>query len=196
MASTTDSESDGRTRCGWSGSDPLMIAYHDEQWGVPLHGERELFEMLTLEGAQAGLSWLTILKRREGYQAAFEGFDVDRIAEYGARETARLLGDSGIIRNKAKVAATIKNARAVLELRSEGSSLDELLWSFVGGAPRRNAFQSMEQIPAETDESKAMSKALKKRGFGFVGPTICYALMQSTGMVNDHTPACFRYDEV
>jgi len=173
-----------------------MIAYHDEQWGVPLHGERELFEMLTLEGAQAGLSWSTILKRREAYLAAFEAFDVDRIAQYDDKETARLLVDSGIIRNKAKVAATIKNARAVLALREEASSLDEFLWSFVGGAPRRNAFRSMAQVPAETDESKAMSKALKKRGFGFVGPTICYALMQSTGMVNDHSMDCFRYDEV
>jgi DNA-3-methyladenine glycosylase I len=152
--------------------------------------------MLTLEGAQAGLSWSTILKRREGYLAAFEAFDVDRIAQYGDKETARLLADRGIIRNKAKVAATIKNAQAVLALREEGSSLNELLWSFVGGVPRRNAFRSMAQVPAETDESKAMSKALKKRGFGFVGPTICYALMQSTGMVNDHSSDCFRYDEV
>lgn len=196
MATTKDATSDGVTRCDWGGGDALMIAYHDEQWGVPLHGERELFEMLTLEGAQAGLSWSTILKRREGYLAAFEGFDVDRIAQYGEEETARLLGDSGIIRNKAKVAATIKNAQAVLTLREEGSSLDELLWSFVGGGPRRNAFRSMAQVPAETDESKAMSKALKKRGFGFVGPTICYALMQSTGMVNDHAVDCFRYDQV
>ena len=142
-----------------------MIAYHDEQWGVPLHGECELFEMLTLEGAQAGLSWSTILKRREGYRAAFEGFDVDRIAQYGEAETARLLGDTGIIRNKAKVAATINNARAVLELRAEGSSLDELLWSFVGGAPKRNAFRSMKEIPAETYESKAMSKNAEEARF-------------------------------
>ena len=196
MATTKETTSDRRTRCDWGSGDALMMAYHDEQWGVPLHGERELFEMLTLEGAQAGLSWSTILKRREGYLAAFEGFDVDRIAQYGDEETARLLGDAGIIRNKAKVAATIKNAQAVLTLREEGSSLDELLWSFVDGAPKRNAFHSMAQVPAETDESKAMSKALKKRGFGFVGPTICSALMQSTGMVNDHAVDCFRYDEV
>ncbi len=196
MATTKETTSDQRTRCDWGSGHALMMAYHDEQWGVPLHGERELFEMLTLEGAQAGLSWSTILKRREGYLAAFEGFDVDRIAQYGDEETARLLGDAGIIRNKAKVAATIKNAQAVLTLREEGSSLDELLWSFVDGAPKRNTFHSMAQVPAETDESKAMSKALKKRGFGFVGPTICYALMQSTGMVNDHAVDCFRYDEV
>ena len=196
MTTISESGSDGRTRCAWGGSDPLMIAYHDEQWGVPLHGECEIFEMLTLEGAQAGLLWSTILKRREGYRAAFEGFDVDRIAQYGEAETACLLGDTGIIHNKAKVAATIKNARAVLELRAEGSSLDELLGSATDEGPQRNAFRSMKEIPAETYESKAMSKTLKKRGFGFAGPTICYALMQSTGMLNDHTPDCFRYDEV
>ncbi len=196
MGTKTDTTSDARRRCDWATASALMMAYHDEQWGLPLHGERELFEMLTLEGAQAGLSWATILSRREGYLAAFEGFAIDRISQYGEKETARLITDSGIIRNRAKIASTIKNAQMVLKLHEEGSSLDELLWSFVEAVPRCDAFRSTTKAPAETDESRAMSKTLKKRGFSFVGPTICYALMQSTGMVNDHNPDCFRYHEV
>ncbi|HJN92564.1 MAG TPA: DNA-3-methyladenine glycosylase I, partial [Dehalococcoidia bacterium] len=180
----------------WSSDDPLMVAYHDEDWGVPMHDDRQLFEMLTLEGAQAGLSWATILKRRNSYRAAFHEYDIERIAQYGQKDTQRLLADAGIIRNRAKVAATIKNAQATLDLQREGTSLDAFLWSFVGGATKVNRFRSMADIPAETDESTAMSKALKKRGFGFVGPTICYALMQSIGIVNDHSVDCFRHDQV
>jgi DNA-3-methyladenine glycosylase I len=173
-----------------------MVAYHDEEWGVPLHGDRALFELLTLEGAQAGLSWATILKRREGYRRAFDGFDIERIANYGQTDVARLLADEGIIRNRAKVAATIRNARAALEMERAGETLDFFLWQFVGGEPTRNGFRALTEIPAESAESQAMSKALKQRGFGFVGPTICYAFMQSAGMVNDHVVDCFRYAEV
>ncbi len=191
-----EAEADERVRCEWAGDDPDMRAYHDEEWGVPVHEERHLFEMLTLEGAQAGLSWLTILKRRATYRLAFEDFDVERIAAYGEADRARLLADVGIIRNRAKVAATISNAQAVLELRADGTTLNAFLWGFVGGEPRRNTFKTLAEIPSETDESTAMSKGLKKRGFRFVGPTICYALMQAVGMVNDHTPRCFRYGEV
>ncbi|MEZ4501263.1 MAG: DNA-3-methyladenine glycosylase I [Dehalococcoidia bacterium] len=188
---------EGPTRCAWSdGGDALMLAYHDEEWGVPLHDDRALFELLTLEGAQAGLSWSTILKRREGYRRAFEGFDIARIAAYGDADAARLLEDAGIIRNRAKVRATIANARATLEVQREHGSLDSYLWGLVGGAPRRNEFASMAELPAETDDSKRMSRELKKRGFGFVGPTICYAFMQASGMVNDHELTCFRYSEV
>ncbi len=193
---TAGSESTSIDRCAWSGDDPLMVAYHDEDWGVPMHDDRQLFEMLTLEGAQAGLSWATILKRRNSYRAAFHEYDIERIAQYGQKDTQRLLADAGIIRNRAKVAATIKNAQATLDLQREGTSLDAFLWSFVGGATKVNRFRSMADIPAETDESTAMSKALKKRGFGFVGPTICYALMQSIGIVNDHSVDCFRHDQV
>jgi len=188
---------EGPKRCAWSeGGDALMLAYHDEEWGVPLHDDRALFELLTLEGAQAGLSWSAILKRREGYRRAFEGFDIARVADYGDAEAARLLEDTGIIRNRAKVRATIANARATLEVQREHGSLDAYLWGLVGGAPRRNEFASMSELPAETDDSKRMSRELKKRGFGFVGPTICYAFMQASGMVNDHEPTCFRYAEV
>jgi DNA-3-methyladenine glycosylase I len=180
-------------RCGWVSTDPLYLAYHDEEWGVPVHDDRHLFEMLILEGAQAGLSWFTILKRREGYRRAFHNFDVKKIARYGEKDVARLLADPGIIRNRAKVAATIKNAQACLDLVEEtGSSLDAFLWQFVGGAPQVNHWKGLKEIPAETAESKAMSKELKRRGFGFVGSTICYAFMQAVGMVNDHTLACFK----
>ena len=173
-----------------------MLAYHDLEWGVPLHDDRALFELLILEGAQAGLSWATVLRRREGYRAAFEGFDIARIAAYGEPEVARLLADPGIIRNRAKVRATVGNARAALEVQREFGSLDAYLWSFVGGTPRRNGFASMAELPAETEESKALSKDLRRRGFGFVGPTIMYAFMQAAGLVNDHTVQCFRYSEV
>jgi DNA-3-methyladenine glycosylase I len=179
-------------RCAWATSDPLYIAYHDEEWGVPVHDDRKLFEMLILEGAQAGLSWITILRRRESYRLAFHGFDVEKIARYGDKDIARLLADPGIIRNRAKVGATIANAKATLALAEEGVSLDSYLWQFVGGAPKVNHPKTLKDVPAETAESKAMSKALKKRGFGFVGPTICYAFMQAVGMVDDHTANCFR----
>jgi len=185
---------DTRTRCEWArGNDPLMTAYHDEEWGVPLHDDRALFELLTLEGAQAGLSWQTILRRREGYRRAFERFDVERIARYGDADRGRLLADTGIIRNRAKVDATIGNARAFLDLLPETGSFDAYLWSFVGDVPRHNRFESLSELPSETEESRALSKDLRKRGFRFVGPTICYAFMQSAGLVNDHERSCFRY---
>ncbi len=188
---------DDRPRCDWTtGGDTLMLAYHDLEWGVPLHDDRALFELLTLEGAQAGLSWATILKRRDTYRVAFEGFDIPRIAAYGDPEVARLLADPGIIRNRAKVHATIANARGTLDVQREFGSLDAYLWSFVGGAPRRNEFNSLSELPPETDVSRALSKDLRKRGFSFVGPTIMYAFMQATGLVNDHLVTCFRYAEV
>jgi DNA-3-methyladenine glycosylase I len=174
-------------------ADPAYVAYHDEEWGVPLHGEHELFELLTLEGAQAGLSWSTILRKREGYRAAFEGFDPERVARYGQRDVERLLADPGIVRNRLKVESTIANARAVLDL---DGGFDELLWSFVGGTPKVNRRRTLGEVPAETAESKAMSKDLKRRGFRFVGPTVCYAFMQAAGLVNDHTIDCFRYAEL
>ena len=180
-------------RCEWvPDGDPLYVAYHDEEWGVPLHGDRELFELLTLEGAQAGLSWSTILRKREGYRAAFEGFEPERVARFSAADIERLLADPGIVRNRLKVESTVSNALAVLEL----DSLDELLWSFVGGSPKVNRWKTLGEIPAETPESKAMSKELKRRGFRFVGPTVCYAFMQAVGLVNDHTVDCFRYAEL
>jgi DNA-3-methyladenine glycosylase I len=185
-----------KVRCAWSGSDPLYIAYHDEEWGVPSHDDRHLFEMLILEGAQAGLSWITILRRRETYRQAFDGFDPEVIARYGKKKIAALLEDPGIIRNRAKVDAAIANARATLALRDEGTSLDQFLWQFVNGRPLQNRWTSLTGVPAETAESKAMSKELKKRGFTFVGPTICYAFMQAVGMVNDHTTECFRHREL
>ena len=183
-------------RCGWVSSDPLYLAYHDEEWGVPVHDDRHLFEMLILEGAQAGLSWITILKRRNGYRRAFEGFDPERIARYGEADVARLLADEGIIRNRAKVEATIKNARAYLALVETAGSLDAFLWSFVGGAPKVNRRRTLREIPPETPESKAMSKELKRRGFSFVGSTICYAFMQAVGMVDDHVLTCFKRRKV
>lgn len=169
-----------------------MVRYHDEEWGVPLHDDTKLFELLTLEGAQAGLSWDTILKRREGYRRAFEGFDISRIAAYDDAQAARLLQDTGIIRNRAKIAATIGNARATLEVQREFGSLDAYLWGFVGGDTKVNRFRGLGDIPAQTPESQTLSKDLHKRGFRFVGPTIVYAFMQSTGLVNDHTIECYR----
>ncbi len=190
------SDDGGVTRCDWGSGDPLMLDYHDRDWGVPVHDDRVLFEFLLLEGAQAGLSWLTILRRRDTYRAAFDGYDVERIAAYGDADVARLLADEGIIRNRAKVRAAIQNAAATLEVQREFGSLDAFLWRFVDGNPRRNSFTALSEMQAETDESKAMSRELKRRGFSFVGPTICYAFMQATGMVNDHVVSCFRYDEV
>jgi DNA-3-methyladenine glycosylase I len=184
-------------RCGWvPEGEPLYVAYHDEEWGVPSHDDRHLFEMLVLEGAQAGLSWLTILRKREGYRRAFADFECAKIAHYGARDVERLLGDPGIVRNRAKIEAAIANAEATLAVRDELGSLDAYLWGFVGGRPIRNAWRTLGQIPSETAESKALSKDLKRRGFRFVGPTTCYACMQAVGLVNDHTVDCFRYREV
>jgi DNA-3-methyladenine glycosylase I len=173
--------------------DPLYVAYHDEEWGLPSRDDRHLYEHLVLEGAQAGLSWSTILHKRENYRRAFEGFDAERVARYGDRDVERLLADAGIVRNRLKVTAAIDNARAVLDVREERGSLADFLWEFVVGAPIVGRFESVGEIPAETDESRAMSKELKRRGFRFVGPTICYAFMQAVGMVDDHVTSCFRY---
>ena len=173
-----------------------MTAYHDTEWGVPQHSDQVLFEFLVLEGAQAGLSWSTVLHRREGYRRAFAGFAVDVVAAFDQTDVDRLLADAGIVRNRAKVASAIGNARAVRAVQAEIGSLDRYLWSFVGGSPVRNRYRSLAEIPAETPESGAMSADLRRRGFSFVGPTICYALMQATGMVNDHETGCFRWSEV
>lgn len=184
-------------RCAWGDSpDPAYRAYHDTEWGVPVRDERHLFELLVLEGAQAGLSWSTILHKREGYRRAFAGFDPAAVAAFGDDDVTRLLADPGIVRNRAKVGAAIGNARATLELRAGGTTLVDHLWSFTGGRPVLNRFGSLEEIPAETEASRAMSRDLRARGFRFVGPTICYALMQSAGMVNDHETGCFRWAEV
>ena len=184
-------------RCGWAPvGDPLYLAYHDEEWGVPCRDDRHLFEMLILEGAQAGLSWATILHKREGYRQAFDGFDPERIARYGDDDTARLLADAGIVRNRLKIAAAISNARAYLELVEQGSTFTDYLWDFVDGRPRQNRWRTLSDVPASTPESERMSKALKKLGFRFVGPTVCYAFMQATGLVNDHTTDCFRHAEL
>jgi DNA-3-methyladenine glycosylase I len=185
------------TRCGWvPEDDPLYVAYHDGEWGVPSHDDRHLFEMLVLEGAQAGLSWSTILRKRTGYRTAFAGFDIERVASFTDADVARLLTDPSIVRNRAKVEAAVANAQAALEVRDELGSLDGHLWRFVGGQPILNRWRQLDEIPADTDESRAMSKELKRRGFRFVGPTICYAFMQATGMVNDHLTSCFRWAEV
>jgi DNA-3-methyladenine glycosylase I len=178
-------------RCAWAGTDdPLMIAYHDEEWGKPVHDDRVLFEFLILEGAQAGLSWRTILHKRESYRKAFSGWDVRKVARYGEKDVARLMADPGIVRNKLKVASAITNAQCVIEAQKEFGSFDAYIWSFVGGKPIKNNVQSLRDVPAKTAISDAMSKALLKRGFKFVGSTICYAFMQATGMVNDHEAKC------
>lgn len=184
-----------KIRCQWCGDDPLYIAYHDHQWGVPVHDDRHLFEMLILEGAQAGLSWITILKKREGYRKAFHGFDVKKIAGYTDDDVKRLMGDSGIVRNRLKIHSAIKNAKGTLEIQEEFGSLDAYLWRFVDGQPLQNSWKNMADVPAKTELSDALSKDLKKRGFNFVGSTICYAFMQAVGMVNDHTTDCFRHRE-
>ena len=183
------------TRCAWAAT-PLGIAYHDAEWGVPLRDDRMLFEFLILEGAQAGLSWELILQKRDSYRVAFDGFDPVKVAAYGDDKVAELLANPGIVRNRLKVAAAIGNARAFLDAQQEFGSFDAYIWDFVGGRPVRNAWQSLSDIPAKTPRSEAMSKELRRRGFRFVGPTICYAFMQATGMVNDHTVDCFRYGEV
>jgi len=184
------------TRCTWDPFTHLMLRYHDEEWGVPSHDDRHLFEMLILEGAQAGLSWSTILNKRENYRRAFDGFDFEKIARYGETDVARLMDDAGIVRNLAKITAAIGNARALLAVRDEFGSFDAYIWRFTGGKPKRNTFRSLRDLPSSTPESDAMSKDLKKRGFRFVGSTICYAFMQAVGMVNDHEVTCFRYKEV
>ena len=183
-------------RCAWAGGDPLNVAYHDLEWGVPQRDDRALFELLCLEGAQAGLAWITILRKRDGYRHAFEGFDPQRVAAYGEDDVERLLADPAIVRNRAKVRATIGNARAVLRLAEEGGTLAAHLWSFVDGTPIQNQWQQPGSVPAETDLSRAVSRDLRKRGFSFVGPTIVYAFMQSAGLVNDHLVRCFRHAEL
>lgn len=187
---------DSLSRCSWCGSDPLYVAYHDQEWGVPNRDDRHLFEMLILEGAQAGLSWLTILRKREHYRLAFAGFDIQRVAAFTAADEARLLADPGIVRNRLKVAAAIRNARAVLRIQEEFGSLATFLWQFVEQVPRQNHWETLAVLPARTPESDAMSKELKRRGCNFVGSTICYALMQAVGMVNDHVVGCYRHREL
>ena len=185
-----------KKRCAWAGSDPLYVKYHDLEWGIPVHRDRKLFEMLTLEGAQAGLSWLTILRKRENYRAAFDRFDPQKVARYDRRKVERLMQDAGIVRNRAKIESTVANAKAFLAIRKEFGTFNRFVWQFVDGEPKINRWRSMKQLPAKTDVSTAMSKELKKRGMNFVGPTICYAFMQAVGMVNDHVTDCFRYNDL
>lgn len=184
------------TRCPWCGDDPMYVEYHDTEWGVPVHEERRHFEFVLLEGAQAGLSWITILKRREGYRRAFAGFDPETVARFGEEEVQRLKTDVGIIRNERKIRAAVGNARAFLAVQEEFGSFDSYIWRFVDGAPIVNEFNEMSEVPAETELSRTISKDLKGRGFSFVGPTIVYAHMQATGLVNDHLISCFRYKEL
>jgi DNA-3-methyladenine glycosylase I len=180
-------------RCAWAGSDPLYQAYHDDEWGIPVHDDRHFFEMLILEGAQAGLSWITILRKRDAYRRAFDRFDPRKVARYDARRRHLLLQNPGIVRNRLKVESAIVNARAFLDVQAEFGSFDSYIWRFVGGRPKQNAWRSHGKVPPRTDESDAMSKDLRARGFKFVGSTICYAFMQATGLVNDHVVDCFRY---
>jgi len=189
------SETSKIVRCHWA-SNELNIPYHDEEWGVPLHEDRALFEFLILEGAQAGLSWDTVLKKRPRYREVFDGFEVEKVARYDKKKVRELLKDAGIIRNKLKIAATISNAQAFLKVQKEFGSFDKYIWQFVGGKPKQNAWRTHKRLPAKTSESDAMSKDLQKRGFRFVGSTICYAFMQATGMVNDHLVDCFRHEEL
>lgn len=185
-----------KKRCAWAGDDPLYIAYHDGEWGVPSYDDRHLFEMLILEGAQAGLSWITILRKRENYRRAFADWDAEKIVRFGEKDVARLMADAGIVRNRLKIASTIDNAKAFLKVRKEFGSFDKYIWQFVGGTPLQNKRRAMAALPASTPESDAMSRDLKKRGFRFVGTTICYAFMQAVGMVNDHVVTCFRHREL
>ncbi len=188
-------DNDRMNRCEWATSE-LAIRYHDEEWGVPVHDDRTLFEFLILGGAQAGLSWETILKKREAYRSAFDNFDAVAIARYGKRKVSQLLANPGIVRNRLKVASAVQNAKAVLGIQDEFGSFNSYIWRFIGGEPRKNTWRAIKEIPVTTPESDSMSKDLKKRGFKFVGSTICYAFMQATGMVNDHTVDCFRYDQI
>lgn len=185
-----------RQRCQWVSADPLYLQYHDEEWGVPAHDDRRLFEFIILEGAQAGLSWITILKKRENYRRALATFDAQKVARFGARELQRLLANPGIVRNRLKLEATITNAQAFLRVQQEEGDFDRFIWSFTGGTTIQNRWRSLNEVPAETPEAQAMSRALKQRGFRFVGPTICYAFMQAVGMVNDHVVTCFRHREL
>lgn len=185
-----------KTRCGWCGDDPLYRHYHDSEWGVPLHDDQSLFEFLILEGAQAGLSWITVLRKRENYRTAFDEFDAARISRYDAGKIEKLLQDPGIIRNRLKIQAAVTNARGFLEVQAEFGSFNDFIWRFVDGRPKQNAWRNIAEIPASTAESDAMSKELRRRGFKFAGSTICYAHMQATGMVNDHTTDCFRHKEL
>jgi len=183
-------------RCSWCGSDPLYVAYHDEEWGVPVYDDQTLFEFLILEGAQAGLSWSTILNKREGYRRAFDRFDVEKVARYDGAKISALLNDPGIVRNQLKVGSAVTNAQAFLKIQNEWGNFSDYIWSFVDGRPIQNSWRSLSEIPAKTPIAEALSKDLKKRGFRFVGPTIVYAHMQATGMVNDHLVDCFRYPEI
>jgi DNA-3-methyladenine glycosylase I len=183
-------------RCTWAGSDPLYLAYHDQEWGVPVHDDRHLFEMLILEGAQAGLSWSTILHKRDNYRLAFDNFEPGRVADYDQAKIEALMGNAGIVRNRRKIEAAVQNARAFLAVQQEFGSFDAYVWRFVGGQPLQNRWASLSELPAQTAASEAMSKDLRRRGFNFVGPTICYAFMQATGLVNDHVVDCFRHVEV
>ncbi|MBN2164279.1 MAG: DNA-3-methyladenine glycosylase I [Pontiellaceae bacterium] len=185
-----------KTRCEWCGSDPLYTAYHDEEWGVPVHDDRLLFEFLILEGAQSGLSWITVLKKRKHYRDAFHQFDMARVARYTPKDMERLLSNPGIVRNRLKIEAAIRNAKGALKIIEEHGSLDQFLWRYVNGEPVQNAWKTLKEIPAQTAASEEMSRDLKKRGFNFVGPTICYAFMQAVGMVNDHTTGCYRHREL
>ena len=182
-----------KKRCEWCGTDPLYVAYHDEEWGVPVHDDRRLFEMLVLEGAQAGLSWATILKKRKAYREAFDDFDAGKVARYTTKKIEKLLSNPGIVRNRLKIESAVRNARAFLAVAEEFGSFDAYIWRFVDGQPLKNQWRRLKDLPAKTAQSDAMSKDLKKRGFNFVGSTICYAFMQSVGMVNDHVVDCFRY---
>ncbi len=186
-----------KVRCGWvRDKEKIYIDYHDNEWGIPLHDDRMLFEFLILDGMQAGLSWITILKKRENFRRAFDNFDAEKIVKYDRKKVNELLSDKGIIRNKLKINSVIENAKAYLRLKDELGSFDKYLWNFVGGKPIINTWKTIKEVPAETEESRKMSKDMKKRGFKFVGPTICYAFMQAAGMVNDHTTDCFRYKEI
>ena len=189
----TDPPSSELPRCAWAGTDPLMVAYHDDDWGVPTHDDAALFELLTLEGAQAGLSWSTILRKRDGYRAAFARFDPAKVARFTDRDVERLLGDASIVRHRGKIESTIANAHAIRAVQKERGSFDAYVWEFVGGAPIIGRFRSVGELPAVTDESKALSKDLKRRGFRFVGPTTAYAFMQAAGLADDHVVGCFRY---
>jgi len=185
-----------RRRCEWVSEDPLLQNYHDREWGVPEHNDQKLFELLILEGSQAGLSWLTILRKRDNYRKAFDNFDARKIAKYDERKIKELLSNEGIIRNRRKIEATIQNARAFLSIQKDFGSFDAYIWQFVGGEPKKNVWERIEEVPSSTPESDAMSRDLRKKGFKFVGSTICYAFMQAVGIVNDHTVDCFRYNEV
>jgi len=185
-----------KIRCKWCTNDPLYIEYHDNEWGIPIHDDQLLFELLILEGAQAGLNWLTVLKKRQNYRKAFDAFDPKIVSNYTQSDIDRLMADPGIVRNRLKIESAIKNAQGILTIQEEFGSFDTYLWHYVQESPIQNAWRSIKDIPAETEISKQMSKDLKKRGFNFVGPTICYAFMQAIGMVNDHTVDCFRYDEL